>query len=91
MKAYTEEIFGPVLCVVTVDTLDEVSLQHCLQSEPYLPGNRANQLQPVRQRDGDLHEQRSDCQKILQRDRRWADRGETRLAGYDPKGIISEH
>jgi malonate-semialdehyde dehydrogenase (acetylating)/methylmalonate-semialdehyde dehydrogenase len=23
MKAYTEEIFGPVLCVVTVDTLDE--------------------------------------------------------------------
>ena len=24
MKAYTEEIFGPVLCVVTVDTLDEV-------------------------------------------------------------------
>ena len=25
MKAYTEEIFGPVLCVVTVDTLDEVS------------------------------------------------------------------
>ena len=30
MKAYTEEIFGPVLCVVTVDTLDEVPLQHCL-------------------------------------------------------------
>ena len=26
MKAYTEEIFGPVLCVVTVDTLDEVPL-----------------------------------------------------------------
>ena len=76
MKAYTEEIFGPVLCVVTVDTLDEVPPSSFPIVLPFVAGNRADQLEPLRQWDGHLHEQWSHCKTILQRDRCWTDRGE---------------
>ena len=44
MSVYDDEIFGPVLSVVRVHSYDE--------------GARPDQLQPVRQRHGDLHQRR---------------------------------
>jgi delta 1-pyrroline-5-carboxylate dehydrogenase len=49
MSIYTDEIFGPVLSVVRVDSYDE--------------------RQPVRQRDGHLHQRRRGGPALLQRDR----------------------
>ena len=57
MDAYRDEIFGPVLSVVHVDTYDEA--------------HDAREREPVRQRDGDLHPRRRRRAAVPVRGQRW--------------------
>ena len=60
MEAYKNEIFGPVLCVLTVDTLEEaIELVNRFNLNQVTKRYQKNYFQkPLRQRDGNLYKQR---------------------------------
>ena len=72
MSIYTDEIFGPVLAVVRVDSYDE--------------GVQADQRQPVRQRHGDLHQRRRRGATVPERGQGRHDRDQR--AGAGAHGVL---
>ena len=58
MEAYKNEIFGPVLCVLSVDTLKEaIELVNRCPVFPVKTKHYLNFQKSLRQRDGNLYQQ----------------------------------